>query len=210
MGEIRYIIIAKQCEVAGKSLLLDGCLKKSFSSVYDLGKRFFGHPSRIVHFPCNLTQFCYNTEMGCIPISCGFGVLNPTSTPGSALTDHTFNKSAGRESFHSPSRTPFGDLLYFRCADQSESVLKKGFAPHAQTTENFVDVDLKGQNYNKSHHPTYKTTRQHNLHHGGQTVKDLRAEALCLQLFRCCIPIHRASRGDKLFADAEKFLCLQK
>ena len=62
MGEIRYIIIAKQCEVAGKSLILDGCLKKSFSSVYDLRKRFFGHPSRIVDFPCNLTQFCYMHE----------------------------------------------------------------------------------------------------------------------------------------------------
>ena len=55
MGEIRY-----KCEVAGKSSILDGCLKKSFSSVYDLGKRFFGHPSRIDDFPCNLTQFCYN------------------------------------------------------------------------------------------------------------------------------------------------------
>ena len=50
MGEIRYIIIAKQCEVAGKSLILDGCLKKGF----------FGHPSRIDDFPCNLTQFCYS------------------------------------------------------------------------------------------------------------------------------------------------------
>ena len=59
MGKIRYIIIAKQCEVTGKSLILDGCLKKSFSSVYDLGKRFFGHPSRIDDFLCNLTQFCY-------------------------------------------------------------------------------------------------------------------------------------------------------
>ena len=61
MGEIRYIIIAKQCEVAGKSLILDGCLKKSFSLVYDLGKRFFGHRSRIDDFPCNLTQFCYSS-----------------------------------------------------------------------------------------------------------------------------------------------------
>ena len=60
MGEIRYIIIAKQCEVAGTSSILDGCLKKSFSSVYDLGKRFFGHPSRIDDVPCNLTQFCYS------------------------------------------------------------------------------------------------------------------------------------------------------
>ena len=59
MGEIRYIIIAKRCEVAGKSSKLDGCLKKSFSSVYDLGKQFFGHPSCIDDFPCNLTQFCY-------------------------------------------------------------------------------------------------------------------------------------------------------
>ena len=50
MGEkIRYIIIAKQCEVAGTSSILDGCLKKSF----------FGHPSRINDVPCNLTQFCY-------------------------------------------------------------------------------------------------------------------------------------------------------
>ena len=60
MGEIRYIIIAKQGEVAEKSSIRDGRLKKSFSSVYDLGKRFFGHPSRIDDFPCNLTQFCYN------------------------------------------------------------------------------------------------------------------------------------------------------
>ena len=58
MDEIRYIIIAKQCEVAGKLLILDGCHKKSFTSVYDLGKRFLGHPSRISDFPCNLTQFC--------------------------------------------------------------------------------------------------------------------------------------------------------
>ena len=57
-SEIRYIIIAKQCEVTGKLLILDGCLKTildgclkiSFSSVYDLGKLFFGHPSRIDDF----------------------------------------------------------------------------------------------------------------------------------------------------------------
>ena len=30
MGEIRYIIIAKQCEVAGKSSVLDGCPKNPF------------------------------------------------------------------------------------------------------------------------------------------------------------------------------------
>ena len=59
MGEIRYIIIAKQCEVAGTSSILDGCLKKSFSWVYDIGKRFFRHPSCINDVPCNLTQFCY-------------------------------------------------------------------------------------------------------------------------------------------------------
>ena len=53
MGEIRYIIIAKQCEVGGKSLILKGCLKKSFSSVYDFGKQYFGHPSRINDFLCN-------------------------------------------------------------------------------------------------------------------------------------------------------------
>ena len=64
MGEIRYIIIAKQCEVAGTSSILDGCLKKLFSSVYDLGKRFFGHPSRIDDVSCNLTQFCYSESPG--------------------------------------------------------------------------------------------------------------------------------------------------
>ena len=53
--------IAKQCEVAGKSSILNGCLKKSFSSVNNLGERFFGHPSRIDDFPCNLTQFCYRS-----------------------------------------------------------------------------------------------------------------------------------------------------
>ena len=31
MGEIRYIIIAKQWEVAGKLLILNGCLKNPFS-----------------------------------------------------------------------------------------------------------------------------------------------------------------------------------
>ena len=68
MGEIRYIIIAKQFEVSGTSLILDGCLKKSFSSVYDLGKQFFGHPSRIDDVPCNLTQFCYIYIYGCVTI----------------------------------------------------------------------------------------------------------------------------------------------
>ena len=66
MGEIRYIIIAKQCEVAGTSSILDGCLKKSFSLVYDLGKRFVGHPSCIDDVPCNLTQFCYNVVHLCL------------------------------------------------------------------------------------------------------------------------------------------------
>ena len=41
MDEIRYIIIAKQCEVAGTSSILDGRLKKSFSEVVDRGKQFF-------------------------------------------------------------------------------------------------------------------------------------------------------------------------
>ena len=63
MGEKRYIIITKQCEVAGKLSILDGCLKKSYSSVYDLGKRFLGHPSCIDDFPCNLTQFCYTIKL---------------------------------------------------------------------------------------------------------------------------------------------------
>ena len=77
MGEIRYIIIAKQCEVAGKSWILDGCLKKSFSSVYDLGKRFFEHPSRIDDFPCNLTQFCY---MAALPLASWPSVPSETET----------------------------------------------------------------------------------------------------------------------------------
>ena len=34
---LRFIILAKQCEVAGKSLILDRCLKKSVSLVYNLG-----------------------------------------------------------------------------------------------------------------------------------------------------------------------------
>ena len=51
------MIIAKQCEVAEKSSILDGGLKKSFSLVYYLGKRFFGHQSCIYDVPCNLTQF---------------------------------------------------------------------------------------------------------------------------------------------------------
>ena len=50
MGEIRYIIIAKQCEVAGKSLILDGCLKKN---------PFPWSTTLENDFPCNLTQFCY-------------------------------------------------------------------------------------------------------------------------------------------------------
>ena len=56
MCEMRFIIIAKQCEVARKSSILNGCLKKI------LRKRFFGHPSRIDGFPCNLTQFCYKKK----------------------------------------------------------------------------------------------------------------------------------------------------
>ena len=52
------MIIAKQGEVAEKRLNSMGVSKKSFSSVYDLRKQFFGHPSRIDDFPCNLTQFC--------------------------------------------------------------------------------------------------------------------------------------------------------
>ena len=48
-GSCSTSLAAPLCEVAGKSLILDGCLKKSF----------FGHPSHIDDFPCNLTQFCY-------------------------------------------------------------------------------------------------------------------------------------------------------
>ena len=43
----------------GTSSILDDCPKKSFSSAYDLGKRFFGHPSRIDNIPIKLTQFCH-------------------------------------------------------------------------------------------------------------------------------------------------------
>ena len=43
----------------GTLLILDGCPLKSFSLVYDLGKRFFGHPSHIDDVPIKLTQFCY-------------------------------------------------------------------------------------------------------------------------------------------------------
>ena len=39
-----------------------GCLKKSFSLVYDLGKQIFGHPSHIDDVPCNLCKFCYSIE----------------------------------------------------------------------------------------------------------------------------------------------------
>ena len=45
----------------GTSSLLDRCPKKSFSSVYDLGKQFFGHPSHIDDVPIKLTQYCYKT-----------------------------------------------------------------------------------------------------------------------------------------------------
>ena len=43
----------------GTSSILDRCPKKSFSSVYDLGKLFFGHPSCIDDVTIKLTQFCY-------------------------------------------------------------------------------------------------------------------------------------------------------
>ena len=43
----------------GTSSILNGCPKKSFSSVYDLRKQFLGHPSHIDNFPIKLTQFCY-------------------------------------------------------------------------------------------------------------------------------------------------------
>ena len=43
----------------GTSSILDGWPNESFSLVYDLGKLFFGHPSRIDDVPIKLTQFCY-------------------------------------------------------------------------------------------------------------------------------------------------------
>ena len=92
MGEIRYIIIAKQCEVVRKSSILDGCLKKSFSLVYDLGKRFIGHPSRIDDFPCNLPQFCY-THLSVL-ISCSeawVGVGVALDSPGIYYTKVIIN-----------------------------------------------------------------------------------------------------------------------
>ena len=59
MGEIRCIIIAKQCVVAGKLSILDGCLKKSFSLVSRPQKTIYWTPISYRNFPCNLTQFCY-------------------------------------------------------------------------------------------------------------------------------------------------------
>ena len=45
----------------GTLSILDGCPKKSFSSAYDIGNQFFGHPSHIDGVPIKLTQFCCNT-----------------------------------------------------------------------------------------------------------------------------------------------------
>ena len=57
--------------------MLDGCPKKSFSSVYDLEKIFFGHPSGIDNVPIKLTQFCYIPD----PISsCMVGPCTCTET----------------------------------------------------------------------------------------------------------------------------------
>ena len=68
MGEIRYIIIAKQCEVAGTSSILDGLSQKTI----------FGHPSHIDDVPCNLTQFCYICDPLCEkqPYSRGGGYIS--------------------------------------------------------------------------------------------------------------------------------------
>ena len=47
MGEIRYIIIAKQCEVAGKLLILDGCLKQIFGAPISY-RRFSLQPNTVL------------------------------------------------------------------------------------------------------------------------------------------------------------------
>ena len=51
MGEIRYIIIANGVRLPENCRNSMGVSKK----------RFFAHPSLIDDFPCNLTQFCYNS-----------------------------------------------------------------------------------------------------------------------------------------------------
>ena len=54
------------------SSILNGCPEKSFSSVYDLRKLFFGHPSRIDDVPIKLTQFCSMTAIDTIVDGGGF------------------------------------------------------------------------------------------------------------------------------------------
>ena len=76
MGEIRYLIIAKQCEVAGKLSILDECLEKSFSLVYDHGKPFLTpisyrqfslQPNTVLlyypHVLCGLLQYLLSTKL---------------------------------------------------------------------------------------------------------------------------------------------------
>ena len=46
----------------GKSSILDGCPKKSFSLVYNIGKGFFGHPSHIDNVSIKLTSFAKSFE----------------------------------------------------------------------------------------------------------------------------------------------------
>ena len=65
MSAIRYIIIAKQCEVAGKSSILDGLRnpiknpQKPFPQYTTSENDLFRHSLHSDDFPCNLTQFCY-------------------------------------------------------------------------------------------------------------------------------------------------------
>ena len=54
----------------GTSSILDGCPKKSFSSVHDLRKLFFGHRSRIDDVPIKLTQFCYSDTQQTAKLTC--------------------------------------------------------------------------------------------------------------------------------------------
>ena len=53
MGEIRYMIIAKQCEVAGKSLILDGCHKKTIFIDTHLVSQFSLQPNTFLLYSCH-------------------------------------------------------------------------------------------------------------------------------------------------------------
>ena len=54
---INLVIITKLYELDGNIV---NTPEKSFSSVYNLRKHLFGHPSGIDKIPIKLTQFCYS------------------------------------------------------------------------------------------------------------------------------------------------------